>query len=108
MARDDLHHLTHCSRRLDELLNRAPDRHAPYVGASAFAHKGGLHASAVAKNPASYEHIEPELVGNQRHIVVSEQSGRANLLFRLKEAGFDIADDHPKLGELVEEVKARE
>jgi len=108
VSREDLHHLTHCSHLLDELLNRSPDRSAPYVGASAFAHKGGLHVSAVAKNPSSYEHIEPELVGNQRHIVVSDQSGRANLLFRLKEAGFEIADDHPRLGDLVEEVKARE
>ena len=108
VGHEDLHHLTHCSHLLDELLNRAPNRAAPYVGSSAFAHKGGLHVSAVAKNPSSYEHIEPELVGNQRHIVVSDQSGRANLLFRLKESGFDIAKDHPKLGALLEEVKARE
>ena len=108
MARDDLHHLTHCSRLLDELLNRAPDRHAPYVGASAFAHKGGLHAAAVAKNPQLYEHVAPGLVGNQRHIVVSDQSGRANLLAQLGEAGFEIDADHPKLAGLVEEVKARE
>jgi 2-isopropylmalate synthase len=108
VKREDLHHLTHCSRLLDELLNRAPNRSAPYVGASAFAHKGGLHVSAVAKNPSSYEHIEPELVGNQRHIVVSDQSGRANLLLRLEEAGFEITADHPKLGDLVEQVKARE
>ncbi len=108
VKREDLHRLTHCSHLLDELLNRAPDRSAPYVGASAFAHKGGLHVSAVVKNPSSYEHIEPELVGNQRHIVVSDQSGRANLLFRLKSAGFDIDADHPELGHLLEEVKARE
>ena len=108
VGRDDLHHLTRCSRLLDELLNRAPDRHAPYVGASAFAHKGGLHASAVAKNPQLYEHVPPELVGNQRQIVISDQSGRANVLALLGEAGFDIDADHPKLGELVEAVKARE
>ena len=108
MARGDLHHLTHCSRLLDELLNRAPDRHAPYVGASAFAHKGGLHASAVAKNPQLYEHIEPGLVGNQRHIVVSDQSGRANLLAQLADAGLEVDADHPKLAGLLDEVKARE
>jgi len=108
VGRDDLNHLTHCSRLLDELLNRAPDRHAPYVGASAFAHKGGLHASAVAKNPQLYEHVSPDLVGNRRQIVISDQSGRANVLARLGEAGFDIDADHPKLGELVETVKARE
>ena len=108
VGHEDLHLLTRCSRLLDELLNRAPDRHAPYVGASAFAHKGGLHVSAVAKNPRCYEHIEPELVGNRRHIVVSDQSGRANLLARLDEAGFAIAADHPELPALLDEVKARE
>ncbi len=108
VARDDLRHLTSSSRLLDELLNRAPNPHAPYVGAAAFAHKGGLHVSAVQKDPRCYEHVEPELVGNRRHIVVSDQSGRANLLVRLREAGIDIADNHPKLRTLVEEVKARE
>jgi 2-isopropylmalate synthase len=105
---DDLKRLTHGSRMLDELLNRAPNRHAAYVGAAAFAHKGGLHVSAVQKDSRCYEHIVPELVGNQRNIVVSDQAGRANVLARLQEVGLDIAADHPKLGELVEEVKARE
>ena len=108
VGRDGLKHLTHGSRMLDELLNRAPDRHAPYVGAAAFAHKGGLHVSAVQKDPRCYEHIAPELVGNRRHIVVSDQAGRANVLVRLREAGLDIAADHPGLGPLVEAVKARE
>jgi 2-isopropylmalate synthase len=71
---DSLRHLKAASNMLDERLNRAPDRHAPYVGASAFAHKGGLHASAVAKDPSCYEHIDPETVGNVRHVVVSDQS----------------------------------
>ncbi len=70
---DDLKRLTHVSHALDERLNRAPDRGAPYVGESAFAHKGGLHVSAVEKNPKSYEHVQPELLGNRRHIVVSDQ-----------------------------------
>ncbi len=105
---DGLKHLTHCSHLLDELLNRAPDRHAPYVGAAAFAHKGGLHVSAVAKDPRSYEHIDPALVGNRRTIVVSEQSGRANVIARLKEVGIELAADHPKLPAIVDEVKARE
>ena len=89
-------------------MNRAPVRNAAYVGASAFAHKGGLHVSAVEKDPATYEHVEPALVGNQRHIVVSDQSGRANILAQLNEAGFDLGADHPKLGELVETVKTLE
>ena len=103
-----LAHVTRISRMLDELLNRAPDRHAPYVGASAFAHKGGLHVSAVLKDPRTYEHIEPERVGNARHIVVSDQSGRANVLARLAEAGMVVDPDHNKLPRLIEEVKARE
>jgi 2-isopropylmalate synthase len=100
--------LTHLSRTLDELLNKSPARNQPYVGESAFAHKGGLHVSAVEKDPRTYEHIEPALVGNRRHIVVSDQAGRSNILARLREAGIDVAPDHPKLGRLVEDVKARE
>ncbi|HZL59874.1 MAG TPA: citramalate synthase [Stellaceae bacterium] len=100
--------LTHLSRFLDERLNRAPNRHAAYVGESAFAHKGGLHVSAVEKDPRSYEHVDPAIVGNRRHIVVSDQAGRANLLARLREIGIEIAPDHPKLGALLEQVKARE
>ena len=82
-----LAHLTQISRLLDELLNRAPNRHAAYVGASAFAHKGGLHASAVEKDPRTYEHVPPETVGNRRHILVSDQAGRSNILARLRETG---------------------
>jgi 2-isopropylmalate synthase len=103
-----LAHLSHVSRFLDERLNRAPDRSQPYVGESAFAHKGGLHVSAVAKDPRCYEHIEPERVGNRRHIVVSNQSGRANILARLREAGVAVAPDHPHIPALLEEVKRRE
>ncbi|HXQ53126.1 MAG TPA: citramalate synthase [Stellaceae bacterium] len=100
--------LTHVSRVLDEHLNRAPDRHAPYVGESAFAHKGGLHVSAVEKDPRSYEHIDPAIVGNRRHVVVSDQAGRANLLARLREIDIAVEPDHPKLAALLDEVKARE
>ncbi len=100
--------LTHISRFLDERLNRAPDRHAPYVGEAAFAHKGGLHVSAVEKDPRSYEHVEPSLVGNRRHVVVSDQAGKANLLARLRELEIAVDPDHPKLGVLLDEVKSRE
>ncbi len=100
--------LTHISRFLDERLTRAPDRHAAYVGEAAFAHKGGLHVSAVEKDPRSYEHIDPARVGNRRHIVVSDQAGRANLLARLREIDIAVAPDHPKLAALLDEVKARE
>ena len=82
------------SNLLDELLNKTPDRHAPYVGASAFAHKGGIHVSAVMKDPSTYEHVAPELVGNQRTILVSDQAGKSNVVDRLTSAGiaFDAAD----------------
>jgi 2-isopropylmalate synthase len=105
---DRLGQLTHVSRLLDELLNRAPNRHAAYVGESAFAHKGGLHVSAVEKDPRTYEHVPPEAVGNTRHIVVSDQSGRSNILARLRDAGLQVDPDDPKVAALVEQVKARE
>ncbi|HEV2264499.1 MAG TPA: citramalate synthase [Stellaceae bacterium] len=105
---EGLQHLTHVSHFLDERLNRAPDRHAAYVGESAFAHKGGLHVSAVEKDPRSYEHVDPDLVGNHRHIVVSDQAGKSNLLARLREIGIEVKPDHPKLGALLDDVKKRE
>jgi 2-isopropylmalate synthase len=104
----DLPKLTHLSRMLDERLNRAPDRGAPYVGESAFAHKGGLHVSAVEKNPTTYEHVPPEKVGNRRHVVVSDQAGRSNIIARFREIGLDIDPKDPKVSQLLETVKARE
>jgi 2-isopropylmalate synthase len=105
---EQLAQLTHVSRLLDEHLNRAPARNAAFVGESAFAHKGGLHVSAVAKDPRTYEHIAPEKVGNQRNIVVSDQAGRANILARLKEIGIAVKPDNAKLGRLIEDVKSLE
>ncbi|MGF1500629.1 MAG: citramalate synthase [Paracoccaceae bacterium] len=93
---------------LDEILNRQPDRHAPYVGSAAFAHKAGLHASAILKDPTTYEHVPPEAVGNVRVIPMSNQAGRSNLLRRLSEAGIEVAREDPRLGPLLAEVKARE
>ena len=104
---NDLTKLTHLSRMFDENLNRAPDRSAPYVGEMAFAHKGGLHASAVEKDPRCYEHIAPELVGNRRHIVVSDQAGRSSILARLRDLGIDVPADDPKLMDLLGTVKER-
>jgi 2-isopropylmalate synthase len=104
----DLTKLTHLSRMLDERLNRQPDRGAPYVGESAFAHKGGLHVSAVEKDARTYEHVPPEAVGNQRHIVVSDQSGRSNILARFREIGLEIDPKNPKVNRLVELVKEQE
>lgn len=105
---DQLQALTRVSRLLDEMLNRSHNRHAPYVGEAAFAHKGGLHVSAVQKDPRTYEHIAPETVGNRRHIVVSDQAGRSNVLARLSEAGIAVASDDRRIDRLVRDVKARE
>jgi 2-isopropylmalate synthase len=102
-----LRHLTDMSRAVDERLNRIPDRHAAYVGACAFTHKAGLHASAVAKEPSSYEHVPPEVVGNRRHVAVSDQAGRANLLTRLGELGLEVPGES-QLSELLGAVKERE
>src|SRR6201997_1191366 len=105
---DKLQELVHVSRRLDEMLNRAPDRHAPYVGESAFATKAGIHASAIVKEPATYEHVAPEQVGNKRKLLVSDQSGRSNLLAELDRIGFAVDKDDPRLSRLLDEVKERE
>jgi 2-isopropylmalate synthase len=108
VTEDRLRSLTHVSRLVDERLNRTPHRHAAYVGEAAFAHKGGLHVSAIEKDPRTYEHVPPETVGNHRHVVVSDQSGRANILSRFKEIGLELPADSKRVGELVELVKARE
>nr|WP_157618983.1 citramalate synthase [Skermanella stibiiresistens] len=105
---DGLRRLTQVSRGLDERLNRAPNRHAPYVGESAFAHKGGLHVSAVEKDPTSYEHVDPARLGNRRTIVVSDQAGRSNLLARFREIGIEIDARDERIGDLVDLVKRRE
>jgi len=103
-----LKNLTDASRLLDEILNKTPNKHAPYVGASAFAHKGGLHVSAVQKDPKTYEHIEPQEVGNERTIVISDQAGRSNILSRLEKLGIKIDKNDPKVQKILEEVKDRE
>jgi 2-isopropylmalate synthase len=108
IKRENLQNLTQCSRLLDELLNRKPNKHLPYVGASAFSHKGGMHVSAVQKNPKTYEHIDPEEVGNSRNIVVSDQAGQSNIMSRLKLIGIEVEKNDPKIKKLLSEVKDRE
>ncbi len=105
---DKLRTLTHVSRVLDEILNRAPNRHAPYVGESALAPKGGIHVSAVAKDPRTYEHVPPESVGNRRKLLVSDQAGRANILAELERVGMVVPKDDPRIQRLLDEVKRRE
>tara|TARA_R110000824_G_scaffold366730_2_gene555534 strand:- start:37952 stop:39601 length:1650 start_codon:yes stop_codon:yes gene_type:complete len=100
--------LAHVSRTLDELLNRAPDRYAPYVGENAFFSKAGIHVSAILKDPATYEHVPPESVGNTRKIAVSEQSGRSNILVKLEEAGINVDPKDARIQRLLDEVKDRE
>jgi 2-isopropylmalate synthase len=93
---------------LDDILNRVPVRAAPYVGASAFAHKAGLHASAIVKDPTTYEHVPPETVGNTRIIPMSNQAGQSNLRRRLVEAGLEVAPGDPALARILDRVKEAE
>ncbi|UWQ26511.1 citramalate synthase [Leisingera aquaemixtae] len=100
--------LTRISRMLDDILNRVPVRQAAYVGASAFAHKAGLHASAILKDPSTYEHIEPGKVGNARVIPMSNQAGQSNLRKRLTDAGLIVEKGNPALARILERIKERE
>jgi 2-isopropylmalate synthase len=102
---ESLAHLTELARSVSEIANLNPDAHAPYVGASAFAHKGGVHVAAVEKLAASYEHVPPEVVGNRRHVVVSELSGRGNVRVKADELGL-ATDGHER--ELLAQVKELE
>jgi 2-isopropylmalate synthase len=100
--------LSHVARTLDEMLNRAPDRHAAYVGDAAFTTKTGIHASAILKDPATYEHVAPEAVGNRRKLLVSDQSGKSNVLAELERIGIAVDKDDPRIARLLEVVKERE
>ncbi|MBD8065278.1 citramalate synthase [Devosia sp. PTR5] len=103
-----LQRLTSISRAFDDRLNRAPARQAPYVGASAFATKAGIHASALLKDFSTYEHVAPEGVGNERAIMVSQQAGKSNLLTALARHGITLEKDDPRLEKLLKTVKERE
>src|SRR5262249_25515049 len=100
--------LAHVSHSLDELLNRAPNRHSPYVGESAFATKAGIHASAILKEPATYEHVPPETVGNRRKLLVSDQGGKSNVLAELDRIGVAVERGDERISTLLDEVKRRE
>lgn len=108
VTREALKDLTRTSRMLDEILNRVPFRQAAFVGSSAFAHKAGLHASAILKDPTTYEHIDPADVGNARIIPMSNQAGQSNLRERLSGAGLTVAKGDPALGLILDRIKARE
>jgi len=100
--------LKRASRTLDDILNRVPAAQAPFVGTSAFVHKAGLHASAILKDPATYEHIDPASVGNQRVIPMSNQAGQSNLRQRLGEANLKVKKSDPALSRILDLVKTRE
>ena len=108
VGRDRLPRLVEVSRMLDRRLNRPSNRHAAYVGEAAFAHKAGLHASAVEKDPSSYEHVPPEAVGNRRNVLVSDQAGRANMLARLRDLGIGAEPSDDRLVRLLDDVKVKE
>ena len=100
--------LSHLSRAFDELLNRPSNRYAPYVGANAFATKAGIHASAILKDPRTYEHVAPESVGNRRRLLVSDQGGKSNMLSELSRVGIEVEKADPRLDRLLAQVKDRE
>ena len=106
--REKLAGLTRLSHAFDELLNRSPEHQAPYVGASAFATKAGIHASALLKDPRTYEHVDPASVGNFRKVMVSDQGGKANFINELKRRGIAVEKDDPRLDRLISIVKERE
>ena len=108
VSTEALRGLTALSHRFDEIVNRAPNRQAPYVGASAFATKAGIHASAIVKDPSTYEHVKPESVGNHRRVLVSDQAGRSNLLAELSRLGITVDKGDRRLDALLAEVKERE
>jgi len=96
------------SRLVDELANLPHNRYQPYVGESAFAHKGGIHVSAVQRNPMTYEHIEPEQVGNIRRVLISDQAGRSNVLHKARKYGLQLAPDDPAMAAIIQELKELE
>ena len=102
---DKLKLLKHVSEFVDEMANRTPNKSQPYVGAAAFAHKGGLHTSAVIKNTVAYEHIDPSLVGNDRSFPVSEQAGRAAIIQKAAQYGIDLKPDDPRVPEILDTIK---
>ena len=108
ISTENLAGISRLSRNFDELLNRAPEAQAPYVGASAFATKAGIHASALIKEPATYEHVPPETVGNRRRVMVSDQGGKANFIAELKRRGIEVGKSDHRLDSLISIVKERE
>jgi len=108
VSSEQLATLTELSKTVSDLANLAQRKHLPFVGQSAFAHKGGVHVSAVMKNPATYEHIDPDVVGNRRRVLVSDLSGRSNVAYKAKELGVALDEKSAATQQIVEEIKSRE
>jgi 2-isopropylmalate synthase len=108
VSKQQLAELTRYSHKFDEILNRAPDSQAAYVGTSAFATKAGIHASAILKEPETYEHVKPADIGNSRRVMVSGQGGKANFLTELERCGVKVSKDDPRLDSLIATIKERE
>ncbi|MBD0302971.1 MAG: citramalate synthase [Tolypothrix sp. T3-bin4] len=102
---NQLSQITEASRFVSEVVNLAPDEHAPFVGRSAFAHKGGIHVSAVERNPLTYEHIQPEQIGNRRRIVISEQAGLSNVLAKARSFGLELNKQNPEARQILQRLK---
>lgn len=105
IGNESIKKLTEVSRFVSEVANLAPDDHAPFVGLSAFSHKGGIHVSAVQKNPLTYEHLPPEAIGNQRRIVVSDQAGLSNVLAKARTFGIDLDRNNPTSRKILQQLK---
>ncbi|MBT8333933.1 MAG: citramalate synthase [Deltaproteobacteria bacterium] len=107
-VKDHIDQLFITSRLVNEMANLSNNRYQPYVGESAFAHKGGIHVSAVKRNPLTYEHIKPEVVGNHRRILISDQAGRSNILHKAQKWGLNLKPDDPLLASIISELKDKE
>jgi 2-isopropylmalate synthase len=103
---DGLRHLTHVARTVAEIANLPPDTHQPYVGRSAFAHKGGIHVAAMRRTAQSYQHVDPELVGNEMRVLISDLSGRGNVLSKAEQFGMDVSSEAAR--QVLEEIKRLE
>jgi len=108
IGKENLERLLTTSHFVSETANLRPFMRQPFVGASAFAHKGGIHVSAILKDSRTYEHIEPQLVGNEQRVLLSDQAGKSNILFKAKELGYDLNKNDPTVNTLLKELKLRE
>jgi len=108
LSKSGIRKLTELSHYIAELCNMVPSEDQPYVGYNAFAHKGGVHVDAVGKNPETYEHIKPELVGNRRRVLVSELGGKSNIMQKVRENNIDLQKETPETKQIIEKLKEME